>query len=725
MSYLEHVNVKMGTNSVFDYSNGNTLPLTAYPFGMNHFTPETRTSHLIFNANDHRINGIRLTHSFSPWLGDYNFLTFNAIIDDGHKLRATEPNYIVSTYNRSSAIMTPAYCKLHMNLYNTDIALAPTPHGAVIKLGWNFEDRADFFRIYGGDQGELDIIADCGTGILQVVSKNLSRHHGSIPGDFRLYSIFKFDCELSGCFSDGKTVTVHFDKGKKEVTARLGTSFISMEQALYNLDSEIGDKDIDTVRAEAEALWEKYLSKIEISAPKAQMDTFYSCMYRCFLFPRAFHERCPDGKLRHFSVLNGEICEGPLYTDHCFWDTYKTLFALYSLIDSSLYKEMCDGFLNFYKESGWLPRCTAPNAVNCMPGTAVDAVFADAVAKNIITDRDTLSDILSALLNHAYNAAPNAAMGRDGIADFNSLGYVSSSYGESVNKTLDYAYGNYCIATVAKAADDVSSEKKMLESALNYRNLFDSETGFFRAKDKNGKMRKDFSDIDWGGDYTEGSVWQNTFAVYHDLYGYAKLLGGRKAFLDKADQLFAKPPVYKVYGYNAEIHEMTEMAEYPEFGQCALSNQPSFHLPYLFSCMGDRDKTAYWVRKATKELFSATPDGFPGDEDTGSMAAWYIFSSLGFYPVCPGSAEYVFGSPSLGSAVIHLDNGNDLVIKADGISDENIYASEISLNSSAVSNVYISHSEMKAGGTLLFRMSDRPSGQQYSDDQLPFSLSKD
>ena len=724
MKYLDHVNVKMGTNSVADYSNGNTLPLTAFPFGANHFTPETRTYHLVFNSNDHRINGIRLTHSFSPWLSDYNYLTFNAVIDDGHKLCVNANELPVSTYQHSTAIMTPAFCKFHMNLYNTDLALSPTSHGAVIKLNWNFEEAKDFFRIFSGENGSCEISTDNEKGILQISSKTLCHHHDSIPGDFRLYSIFKFDCKIESCVSDGKKIIVGFGKGKKDVTARLGTSFISMEQALYNLESEIGAKDIDDVRAETEAVWEKYLSKIEITAPKEQMDTFYSCMYRCFLFPRAFHERCPDGIIRHFSVLNGKICDGPLYTDHCFWDTYKTLFALYSLIDSELYKEMCQGFLNFYKESGWLPRCTAPNAVNCMPGTAVDAVFADAVAKNIITDPDTIKEILAALLNHAYNVAPNAAMGRDGIADFNELGYVSNSFNESVNKTLDYAYGNYCIAEVAKAVGDKEAEAKMLETALNYKNLFDKETGFFRAKDKTGNMRSDFTDIDWGGDYTEGSVWQNTFAVYHDLLGYAKLLGGRDSFLSKADELFAKPPIYKVYGYPHEIHEMSEMAAYPEFGQCALSNQPSFHLPYLFSCMGDRDKSAYWVRKAVKELFSATPDGFPGDEDTGSMAAWYIFSSLGFYPVCPGSAEYVLASPSVKKAVIHLDNGRDLTVRAEHFSEDKIYASTVFWKSKALSNAFVCHSDLKKGGVLRFSMSAEPSKQSYSDAQLPFSLSR-
>ena len=574
MKYLDHVNIKMGTNSVFDYSNGNTLPLTAFPFGANHFTPETRTNHLIFNSNDHRINGIRLTHSFSPWLGDYNYLTFNAVIDDGRRLRVLENNYPVTTYQHASAVMAPAYSKLHMNLYNTDVALSPTAHGAVIKLNWNFESAENYFRINCGENGSFDMKASFEDGIVEISSKTLARHHDSIPGDFKLYSVFKFDSKIEGCFAEGKNIFICFSKGKKEVTARLATSFISIDQALYNLETEIGEKDIDAIRAETEAVWENYLSKIEIIAPKEQKDTFYSCMYRCFLFPRAFHEKCPDGKLRHFSVLNGEICDGPLYTDHCFWDTYKTLFALYSLIDSQLYNEMCCGFLNFYKESGWLPRCTAPNAVNCMPGTAVDAVFADAVAKNIISDPATIKEILAALLNHSYNVAPNAAMGRDGIADFNELGYVSNSFNESVNKTLDYAYGNYCIATVAKAVGDNETEAKMLETALNYINLFDKETGFFRAKDKTGNMRSDFTDIDWGGDYTEGSAWQNTFAVYHDLLGYAKLLGGREAFLAKADELFAKAPTYKPYGYNIEIHEMTEMAAYPEFGQCALSNQP-------------------------------------------------------------------------------------------------------------------------------------------------------
>ena len=397
---------------------------------------------------------------------------------------------------------------------------------------------------------------------------------------------------------------------------------------------------------------------------------------------------------------------------------------MYSLIASDKYEEMCRGFVNQYKEGGWLPRWTAPCAVNCMPGTAIDAVFGDAAVKGVVTDKELLKEMLQSLLKHADNVSDNPAAGRDGIADFKKIGYVSNNHHESVNKTLDYAYGDFCISKVADAIGDTDTAERLKCSSLNYQNLFDPETGFMRAKDQNGNMRDNFSEFDWGGDYTEGGPWQNSFSVYHDFYGYAKLLGGRKEFLDKLQLLFDTPPYFKEYGYKSEIHEMTEMVLENGFGQCALSNQPSFHVPYLFSCMGDRDRSAYWVRKCVKELFRAEPEGFPGDEDNGSMATWYVFSALGFYPVCPGCDEYVLASPSVDSAVIHLDNGKDLTIIAKNNSKRNVYASVIALDGNKHQNVYVTQDELKNASMLEFEMSDKPSEQAYTDAQLPYSLSK-
>ena len=725
MSYIQYVNPLMGTDSVHEFSNGNTLPLAAFPFGANHYSPDTRGgTSFYFNSRDYRTKGIRLTHTMSPWLGDYNYLTMNAVIDDGRILRVSADKEPESTYNRDKAVFTPASINMHLNFFNTDIMLSPTPHGGIFRAIWNFENKTNFFTLSPGP-GKAEYKIDYENGILTGSSKTLP-NRDNIPGDFRLYFVFRFDLPIVSektVITDTKAA-IAFTGKPCTLNVSFATSFISPEQAMFNLDSEIGGASLEDIRESAEKVWENYLSKIEITAPQERLRTFYSCFYRCFLFPRAFHEKCPDGRIRHFSPLNGQVCDGPFYTDNCFWDTYKTSFPLFSVIDSALYREMCEGFVNFYKESGWLPRCVSPAAVNCMPGTAIDAVFADAAVKKIVTDSDMLDIMLKALEKHAENVAPDPAMGRDGIADFNSLGYVSNKYVESVNKTLDYAYGNYCIAKVAEAAGKPDKAEKYYGSALNYRNLFDNDTGFFRAKDENGCMRSDFSDIDWGGDYTEGSAWQNTFAVYHDLLGYAGLLGGRDKFLDKVNKLFSTPPDYRTFGYNCEIHEMTEMAAYPQFGQCALSNQPSFHIPYLFSCMGNRDLSAYWVRKAVNELFGATPDGFPGDEDTGSMGAWYVFSCLGFYPVCPGSDEYVVASPSVSKAVIHLESGNDFIIIGAEFSEDKLYASEITVNGKRLENTFINHNDIKNGGTLLFNMSGVPSEQKYTDTQLPYSLSR-
>lgn len=723
MKYIQYVNPLMGTDSVHEFSNGNTLPLAAYPFGANHYSPDTRGgASFYFNSRDYRTKGIRLTHIMSPWLGDYNYLNMNAVTDDGRRLKVTADKEPESTYNRDSATFTPTYIKMHLNFFNTDIMLSPTAHGGVFRAVWNFKNNINFFTLSPGT-GKAEYHLDTESGILTGSSKTLPGRD-SIPGDFRLYFVFRFDLPIDRertILTDTKAA-IAFSGEPCTLNVRFATSFISQEQALYNFQSEIGEASLEEIRERAEEKWESCLSKIEIAAPLERMKTFYSCLYRCFLFPRAFHETCPDGTVRHFSPLNGQICDGPFYTDNCFWDTYKTSFPLFSIIDNALYRDMCEGFVNFYREGGWLPRCVSPAAVNCMPGTAIDAVFADAAVKKTVTDPDMLSVMLEALEKHAENAAPNPAMGRDGILDFNSLGYVSSKYSESVNKTLDYAYGNYCIAKVAESIGRPAD--KYYASALSYRNLYDEQTGFFRAKDENGNMRPDFSDIDWGGDYTEGSAWQNTFAVYHDFLGYANLLGGRDKFLDKVHKLFSTPPDYRTFGYHGEIHEMTEMAAYPQFGQCALSNQPSFHIPYLFSCMGDRDSSAYWVRKAVNELFSATPGGFPGDEDTGSMGAWYVFSCLGFYPVCPGEDEYVIASPSVEKAVIHLENGKDVKITGSGFSENKIYASEIKVNGKVLENTFISHSVLMNGGDIEFKMSDAPSGQKYSDAQLPYSLSR-
>ena len=743
MNHINYVNVKMGTASTREFSCGNTNPITAMPFGMNHFFPQTRNINngWLYHPSDARTTGIRLTHVPSPWLGDYARIVM--MPTTGRRAGASIRDSRETSYDTKNSVLTPSYIKLDLIRYGVTFELTPTVRGGIMRAKWSkdcpkFIDEGDLHRFvldFSGQNFETKNGTEYGNGVTIDYSKGVIKGYtnnfrkfgiDNLPKNFRMYFIFDFGKKLDEVLSiveDG-IVNVAFSGSPETVTCRFATSFISAEQAEYNLLTELGKTSFKAIRQQCEDEWENYLSRIEITASNKVKRTFYSCLYRSFLFPRIFHEVCPDGVIRHFSPSNGKICEGYMYVDNGFWDTYKTVYPLYSLIASDKYEEMCRGFVNHYKEGGWLPRWTSPCAVNCMPGTAIDAVFGDAAVKGVVKDKALLSDMLDSLIHHSENVSSDPAVGRDGLEAFKTLGYVSDEYNESVNKTLDYAYGDFCISRVADALGKKEMSDSLRENALKYRNLFDAKTGFMRARDRNGNMRNDFTEFDWGKDYTEGGPWQNSFAVYHDLLGYAKLLGGRGKFLSMIQRLFDTPPYFSEYGYQREIHEMTEMALLGGFGQCALSNQPSFHVPYLFSCMGDRDRSAFWVRKCVSELFKAEPEGFPGDEDNGSMASWYVFSALGFYPVCPGADEYVIASPSVDSAIIHLDSGKDITIRANGNSSRNVYAASVSLNGAYLDKVYLTQDDLKNGGTINFEMSDSPSNQSYTDNQLPFSLSK-
>ncbi len=742
MERIDYVNVKMGTASTAEHSCGNTNPIVARPFGMNHFLLQTRASGgWLYHPNDTKTVGVRLTHIPSPWMGDYARLIM--MPTTGNRYGAVTDEGRASSYDVKSAVLSPDYMRFYLNRYAVTLELVPTVRGGILRSRWskdcawifNGDDTRRFVLDFSGREVEVDGQKECGDhlqidykcGTVRGYTNNFRKLTlDKMPKNFKMHFIFRFgtaiDEKLTTC--ENGVVNLAFVGAPERVECRFATSFISPEQAEYNLQTEVGTTSFAALRKQARQEWEGYLSRIEIEADRKTKATFYSCFYRSFLFPRIFHEVCPDGVVRHYSPMNGKICEGYLYADNGFWDTYKTVYPLYSLIASDKYEEMCRGFVNYYKEGGWLPRWTSPCAIDTMPGTSIDAVFGDAAVKGVVKDRALLRDMLTALLQHVDHPGDDPTVGRDGWKDFVTLGYVSNEHHESVNKTLDYAYGDFCVSRVADALGETEISTRLKKSAMNYQSLFDPETGFMRAKDRAGKLRDDFTEFDWGGDYTEGGPWQNSFAVYHDLLGYAKLLGGREPFLDMIQRLFDTPPYFRGYGYRHEIHEMTEMVLMRDFGQCALSNQPSFHVPYLFSCMGDRDRSAYWIRRCVRELFKAEPEGFPGDEDNGSMATWYVFSALGFYPVCPGCPEYVLATPSVKRAVLHLDNGKELVVRAENNTGKTLYAKNILFNGKKHKKVFLTQDELKNGGELTFEMSVEPSGEHYTDDQLPYSLSK-
>ena len=634
MKYLPLVNIKLGTASLGRFSNGNTLPLVQLPFAMVGFAPQTKNDGgWFYHPGDRSLEGVRITRQPSPWISDYG--AFLLTPQTGRVYNSSKSAW--SSYRPEEAVLTPDYMKLRFLRSRTDFELTPRERGCKIRLTFPSDRDAylSVFPIKGKARYEIDASNNC----IKAYTMGFS---GGIAKKFKSYLMIKFDCPIDlGKSSCKKDEYLHIALKGTTVNADVSTSYISFAQAAENMRQDCESVDFDSAKAEGEKVWEEYLSRIEIdSDSEKQLKTFYSCMYRTGLFPHKAYEVTADGKKIHYCPFDGKIKDGIRYTDNGFWDTYRTEFPLLALIARDEYAEMLEGFIADYVDGGWLPRWPSIGERGCMPSTLIDAVIADAAVKGIISG-DLLETAFRGMLKHANTPSPDRDIGREGVKDYLKYGYVpKDKYKESVNLTLDAAYGDFCIAKVAEVLGHNEYIDEYMERSKNYKSLFDKESGFMRGRKSDGKMSENFVSFDWGGDYTEGSAWQNSFAVPHDFEGLAELYGGKDKLFAKLDELFDTPPLYNIGGYKCEIHEMSEMAA-ADFGQCAISNQPSFHIPYIYAALGNTEKTEYWVKKLCDEAFSFEDDGFPGDEDNGSMAAWYILSTIGIYDICPGKNEYI------------------------------------------------------------------------------------
>ena len=638
MNYIPYVNIRMGTASVNRFSHGNTLPYTQLPWAMAGFMPQTNgnAGGWFFHADDRCVEGIRLTHQPSPWIGDYG--TFLMAPQAGTREYYDHWDGGWSGYRPEETTFRPDLLQVRFLRQRCDFSVTPTMRGGMIALHYDMQKNMGltFYPLKGNN----DWSYDRETGILYGWTDGHSQDH---PVDFRMHIVVQFspddiDGEKSHSFEAGALGHgFHLAVKNPDITAKIAISYLSREQAMYNLSEDMQGKTFAEVQRAAEETWEEILHRIEIDAvDDDQMKTFYSCLYRTVLFPhKAYEHDMETGEAVHYSPFTGKKVKGVRYTDNGFWDTYRTVYPLYALIARDEYAEMLDGFVADYRDGGWLPRWPSLGEVGCMPSTLIDAVIADAAVKGIGT-KALWTEALEGMLHHANHNGPENRYGRNGAEKYVKLGYMPrDQYHESVNLTLDAAYGDWCIARVAEV---LGYDKELIANydrrAKNYQKLFDKETGFMRGRDERGTMKEDFDPLTWGGEYTEGCAWQSTFAVPHDIMGLAELYGGKEKLTEKLDELFATKPEYTVDGYGYEIHEMTELAAI-DFGQCAISNQPSFHFPFLFSLLGDEEKSSKWVKELTT-VFHATPTGYPGDEDNGTTSAWYIFAVLGIYPVCPG-----------------------------------------------------------------------------------------
>lgn len=694
------VNLLQGTDSMFEFSQGNTLPIAALPFGMAHWTLQSHAdTPWMFQPEARRFQGFRCTHQLSPWLDDYGFATFmpfRGSIQLDAKSRS-------SSFNPETARLTPYSLQLQLLRYRSQVELVPTERCAVLRASFEAEPGAKACGMLIDIVGAGDMVEADATG-LRVHFKSKS-NAGGVPDNFATYYVVVFSMPHSGLevrqLGNHQVGVVRFPSGDT-VEARIGTSFISFEQATLNLAREIGSVPLEALRDRAAESWNEHLNVVEVEGgTNDQQRTFYSCMYRALLFPRIWHEPDANGEMRHFSAYNGQVMLGAMYADHGYWDLYRAWYPLMSILFPERLGEILQAWVNAYKEGGWLPQFPSPGYRSCMTGSLIDSVFADAAVKGI--SGFNLADAYEGLKKHATEPGdPAKGYGRAGLELYLRHGYVPEDrIQQSVAETVDAAYGDFCIAQVARVLGKGQDYAAFLERSQNWRSLYDPQLNFLRGKNEDGSWVTPFDPFTWGSPYVEGSAWQHRWDVPHDIRKLIEECGGDGAAVDALQQMLSCPPKFGVGVYESEIHEMSEMATV-SFGQYAHSNEPVHHLLYIFAHAGRPDCTQSWVRKVMAELY--TPDAFPGDEDTGAMSAWFILSALGFYPLCPGKAEYTLGSPLFSRAVIHLPAHKTLTIEAPGNSAHAVLVRNVSLNGQTLTGPTLDHAALMEGGTLHFTM---------------------
>ena len=697
-SPVELVNLLQGVDSTRDFSRGNTLPIATLPFGMAHWTLQSHAdTPWMFQPGTRRIQGLRCTHQLSPWLDDYGYATFLPFRGDIHPAAESR----ASSYCTETANLKPYSLQLFLLRYRAHVELAPTERCAVITARFENPERPEASGLVFDISGEAGVIQpDPGKRSIRFTSP---KNSGGVPENFATYYVLSFP-EQWESFEVTKVGghqigMVRFRDGQ-DLEARIGTSFISFEQAQLNLEKEIGSRSVASLREAGAARWNEHLNKIEIEgASLDQQRVFYSCMYRAFLFPRIWHEPDTQGAMHHFSAFNGQVMPGVMYADHGYWDVYRAWYPMMSILLPERLGEILQAWVNAYKEGGWLPQFPAPGYRSCMTGSLIDSIFGDAAAKGI--SGFDLATAYEGLKKHATTPGdPAKGYGRTGIELYLKLHYVPADrIYQSVAETSDAAYGDFCIAQVAKALGKEEDYALFMQRSENWRNIFDPEVKFLRGKNENGSWLADFDPITWGSPYVEGSAWQHRWDAPQNIDGLIEAMGGKGEAAKALEEMLTKQPVFNVGVYGAEIHEMSEMAAV-DFGQYAQSNQPVHHLLYIFPYAGRSDRTQFWARKVMRQLY--TPETFPGDEDTGSMSAWFILSAMGFYPLCPGRPEYTLGSPLFSRATLHLQGGKTLVIEAPANGPDSVFVRGVSLNGQPRAGELLAHAAIMQGGTLRF-----------------------
>ena len=729
---VEYVNILAGTASSYELSTGNTYPAVAVPWGMNFWTPQTGRNGdgWTYTYGATRIRGLKQTHQPSPWINDYGEFSIMPVTTGP----VWDENERQSWFSHKAETARPYYYSVYLAEHDVTAELSPTSHAAAIRLTYP-EKEISYLVVDAYPKGSyVKVIPETNT-IVGYTSMN----HGGVADNFKNWFVITSDTPFESIqtVADGKVSSkkeakaghslalVGFKTAKGQVVnLNVASSFISLEQAECSL-GEVSGKTFDAVCTEAKGKWNDILGRIAVEDDDIDhLRTFYSCLYRSVLFPRDLSEIDASGRRVHYSPFDGQVHEGYLFADTGFWDTFRSLFPLVNLVYPEQAAKMQEGLVNTYLESGFLPEWASPGHRGCMVGNNSASVVADAYLKGIRGyDAETL---WKAVTEGAHKVHPEvSSTGRLGWELYDKLGYVPCDAGirENAARTLEYSYDDWCIyrfgEALGKSEEELAPYKK---AALNYRNLFDSEYKLMNGRMADGSFRRPFNAVKWGGDFTEGNSLHYTWSVFHDVQGLIDLMGGDEGFVRMMDTVFVMPPVFDDSYYGFPIHEIREM-QVMNMGNYAHGNQPIQHMLYLYDWAGQPWKTQLRVREVMEKFYNSNFDGYCGDEDNGQTSAWYVFSALGFYPVCPGSNQYAIGTPLFDKVTVTRPDGS-FTISSENNGKENFYISSMKVGGKGWTRNYLDHSDLVAGKDIVFKMSEKPvlsRGTAASDRPYSFS----
>jgi predicted alpha-1,2-mannosidase len=769
---VDRVLTTRGTNASGTFSRGNTIPATALPNGFAFFTPctDARSLRWVYSYAAHnddrnrpRLQGLSVSHQPSPWMGDR--LTFQVMPQPTSISATADPIARSMAFRHNDELARPHHYSVALE-DGTLAEMAPSDHTVAIRV--TFPAGSGRLVFDNADQrARADVDAD---GLLSGWSDSIPGPRGEGAGRMFVYGYATTQPTGHGRLADGAGPdTAAFVEyaasgtGPLTVTFHLATSFLSLDQARRNLELEVGrpgsEASFDAIARAAADAWDQRLSVLTISGANVDdeaLTTLYSNLYRLNLYPNSGHENtgtAEDPVWKHASpglppvrehddeTTGSVVVPGKIYVNNGFWDTYRTAWPAYTLLYPEFAGELVDGFVQHYREAGWIPRWSSPGFADCMVGTSSDVAFADALVKGV--ENFDITAAYESAVKNASVATDDTRVGRKSLDRSIFLGYTPVEEPEGMSWSMDGYINDFGIAAMASwllaREHDPAARRRLADElawfedrARGYVRLFAADRGFFHGRSTDGRWRQSAEEFDpdrWGDDYTETNAWNMAFTVPHDGAGLAALYGGRTGLATKLDQFFTRPERAREAtkgAYQHVIHELTEARDV-RMGMFGHSNQPAHHIPFMWLHAGRPERCQEVVREIMSRFHAGSQigQGYGGDEDNGEMSAWHLFATLGLYPTAVGSPHYSIGSPLYGRVSIRRPDREDLVIHAENQSRRAIHVADVSIDGSPHARAFVTHQELTAAAEVVFTMSEDAARWGTADQAVPPSMSAD